>query len=125
MPAREPGEVHRLWADRFEDGDLEGLPALYEPNASLAPEPGQVVTGTTAIRETLSGLLGMRATFELREAKPPIRSGDLALLHSSWTLAGTGSDGSPLNLSGTTADVVRRQADGTWLYAIDNPWGGG
>lgn len=22
-----------------------------------------------------------------------------------------------------TADVLRRQADGNWLFAIDNPWG--
>jgi hypothetical protein len=27
-------------------------------------------------------------------------------------------------MEGTTAEVVRRQADGTWRYAIDNPWGG-
>ena len=125
MPAREPGDVHRLWADRFNAGGLEGLMALYEPDASLAPEPGKVVTGTAAIREALGGLLGLKATFDLREAKPPIRSGDLALLHSSWTLAGTAPDGSPMNLSGTTADVVRRQSDGTWLCVIDNPWGGG
>jgi hypothetical protein len=25
---------------------------------------------------------------------------------------------------GTTAEVVRRQADGTWRYLIDNPFGG-
>jgi hypothetical protein len=22
-----------------------------------------------------------------------------------------------------SAEVIRRQADGTWMYAIDNPWG--
>ncbi|WP_256371360.1 hypothetical protein [Caulobacter sp. FWC26] len=25
--------------------------------------------------------------------------------------------------AGTGADVVRRRADGTWIYAIDNPFG--
>jgi ketosteroid isomerase-like protein len=82
MPAREPRDIHRLWADRFKAGDLEGQMALYETDASLAPKPGQVVSGTAAIRETLGGLLQPKATFDLREAKPPIRSGDLALLHS-------------------------------------------
>ena len=26
-------------------------------------------------------------------------------------------------MQGTTSDVLRRQADGTWLFVIDNPWG--
>jgi len=125
MAAREPDEAHRLWAERFNGGDLEGLVAFYEPNAILMPQPGQAVSGTAAIREALGGFLSLKPTFDWVETKPAIRSGDLALLHSRWTLSGTGPDGSPLSLSGTTADVVRRQADGTWLFAIDNPWGTG
>jgi uncharacterized protein (TIGR02246 family) len=125
MAAREPEEAHRLWGERFRAGDLEGLMALYEPNATLVPQPGQAASGAAAIREALGGFLGLKATFDWVDTKPAIRSGDLALLHSRWTLSGTGPDGSPLNLGGTTADVVRRQADGTWLFAIDNPWGTG
>ena len=35
--------------------------------------------------------------------------------------------GTPLSQrrwKGVTAEIVRRQPDGTWKYAIDNPWGG-
>jgi ketosteroid isomerase-like protein len=32
-------------------------------------------------------------------------------------------DGSPADLGATTAEVARRQADGSWLYVIDNAWG--
>jgi uncharacterized protein (TIGR02246 family) len=125
MPAREPEEAHRLWTERFKAGDLEGLLALYEPTATLIAQPGQAAGGTAAIREALSGFLGLKLAFEMLESKPAIRAKDLALLHSSWTMSGTGPDGNPMNLSGTTADVVRRQSDGTWLFAIDNPWGTG
>jgi hypothetical protein len=31
-------------------------------------------------------------------------------------------DGSPAELGATTAEVARRQPDGTWLYVIDNAW---
>ena len=125
MAAREPEAVQRLWAARFKAGHLEGLLALYEPNATLMPQPGQAASGTAAIRGALGGFLGLKPTFDWLETKPAIRAGDLALLHSRWTLSGTGPDGRPLDLSGTTADVVRRQSDGTWLFAIDNPWGTG
>jgi ketosteroid isomerase-like protein len=42
---------------------------------------------------------------------------------SRWTLTGSRQDGSPLEMTGQTSDVVRRQADGSWRLAIDNPFG--
>ena len=49
---------------------------------------------------------------------------DIAILYSRWTVSGTGPDGTPVTLGGVTSDVVRRQSDGHWLFAIDNPLGG-
>ena len=49
--------------------------------------------------------------------------GDLAYLSNTWWLTGTGPDGKPLTMGATTAEVVRRQADSTWRYVIDNVWG--
>ena len=48
---------------------------------------------------------------------------DLALVIAAWTFAGTGPDGAPVNLAGTSADVLRCQPDGSWRFVIDNPWG--
>ncbi|MGH8887348.1 MAG: YybH family protein [Egibacteraceae bacterium] len=56
MPAREPREVLRLASEAFNAGDLDGLAALYEPEATLVPQPGQAVSGSQAIREALRGL---------------------------------------------------------------------
>jgi hypothetical protein len=39
--------------------------ALFEPEATLIPQPGQVVTGTEAIREALSGFLALKPKFDL------------------------------------------------------------
>ena len=47
----------------------------------------------------------------------------MALFCSKWSLTGTGPDGKPMQLGGLSSDILRRQADGTWLIAIDNPWG--
>ena len=123
MPARSPAEVHQLWTEAINAGDLEGVMALYDPEASLAPQPGvEVVTGTAAIREASSGILALKPQFAL-QVRQVVQAGDLALLISPWTMAGTGPDGAPVTLEGTTADVVRRQPDGSWLFAIDNPFG--
>jgi hypothetical protein len=40
-----------------------------------------------------------------------------------WSFSGTGSDGNAVNMTGKSADVLRKQSDGSWLFVIDNPWG--
>ena len=52
-----------------------------------------------------------------------IESGDIALAHAKWTSVGTDADGNRVDFAGQTTEVMRRQADGTWLFVIDNPFG--
>jgi uncharacterized protein (TIGR02246 family) len=105
----------------FNTGDIEQVMALYEPDAVLIPEPGQVVHGVAAAREVLTGFLALKLPIHL-EVKRVLSAGDLALVSSSWSLKGRGPDGSPVDLSGNTTEVIRRQSDGTWRYAIDDPF---
>lgn len=123
MSATKPEEVHELWAKYFNAGDLDGLVSLYERDALFMPQPGQTVSGDVAIRVALHAWLALRLKSNLQFQKS-LESGDLALLFSQWTLSGIGSDGSEISMSGQTSDVVRRQADGSWLFVIDNPFGG-
>lgn len=122
MPARSPEELDRLFATLMNAGDLDGLMALYEPQATLTPEPGTVVTGTKAIREALGGFIAAKAQLTLN-SKVLAQTGDIALTTSKWDLSGVDADGKPLKLSGQSAEVARRQPDGTWRFVIDTPWG--
>jgi ketosteroid isomerase-like protein len=122
MAASDPLAVHRLFAERFNARDIQGVLALYEPTATLVPEPGSTVSGIAAIREALSGFLALNAPIKL-EPRLLAQTDEIALLGSPWTLSAKAADGSPIELGGTTADVVRRQRDGSWLVVIDNPWG--
>jgi len=121
MAARRPEEVDQLFVQAFSAGDLGALVALYEPDAVLVPQRGQVVTGREAIREALQGFLTLCGKFHL-EVKSVVGTGDLALVRSDWSLVGTAPGGCLVNLSGRASEVVRRQPDGTWLYIIDNPF---
>jgi ketosteroid isomerase-like protein len=107
VPAREPEDLGRFFVRRANEADLEGLMALYEPGAVMATGPGQAVTGTAAIRQELARFLDGTPALS-GESQPAVRSGDLAL--TSTTFEG-----------GATAEVARRQQDGTWLWAVDQP----
>jgi len=123
VPARKPEELKRLFADSLNGGNLEALVAFYEAGAALMAQPGQVVTGTQAIREALRGFVGMKPTLTILESKTLVHAGDTALTAARWRLTGTGPDGHPVNMNGESAEVCRRQADGTWRLVIDEPWG--
>ena len=122
MPARKPEEVHRLFSEAFNAKDLNAIVSLYEPDATLVPQPGQTVRGHAAIRQALTGFLSMKPRFVFQSIKA-LESNDIAILFSTWTLKGTGPDGNTVSMAGQTTDVVRRQKDGAWLLVIDNPFG--
>ncbi len=123
MPARKPEECDLLIPGFFAKGDLEGFVALYEPTATIVPEPGKHITGTQGIRDANKALVAMKPKLTI-EVVEVAQSGDLALLHSKWSLTATKPDGTPLKDSGKGAEVVRRQKDGTWRFVIDNSHGG-
>jgi len=124
MKATTARQVHELFIERFNERDMDGVIELYEPNAVLLP-PGEpeVVTGHTAIRAVLEEILALKGKMENTIVRV-IERQDVAILYSRWQISGTGPDGTPVTLGGTTSDVVRRQSDGCWLFAIDNPLGG-
>jgi uncharacterized protein (TIGR02246 family) len=98
--------------------DLDGLMALYAPDAAMVLPDGSTVTGTEAIREQWAGLLAMKGRMTLR-SRYAIEAGDLAILSNEWTFTAD-----ELTMGATTAEVARRQADGGWLYVIDHPFAG-
>ena len=122
MSVQRPEEMHQVFTAAFNAGDMTALLALYEADASLAPAPGEVVTGVAAIREALTGFLALKGRMTIDTVRV-IPAGDVALLHGSWILSGTGPDGSAVELAGRNTEVVRRQADGSWRFVIDNPFG--
>ena len=115
-------DAHRLFAEAFNSGDVESITALYEPEATLVPQPGQVVKGVHAIREALQSFLALKWRINA-ETQYVIRAGDTALLRAKWSLIGTGPDGKSIEMKGNSTEVIRRQPNGNWLFIIDHPFG--
>lgn len=108
--AHTPEDLTRLFVERSNAGDAEGVAALYEEDAVLAYPPGSRTVGRAAIRELWAGVLAHRPHFEQEEPFPTLISGDLALTSTP-----------PKDGTGARAQVVRRQSDGSWLRVLDQP----
>src|ERR671911_524642 len=107
VPAVEPEDLEHLFVERVNAGDVEGLVVLYEPDAVMAFPPENVAIGSEAIRQVFRDFVASGVQLTLADQQPALRVGDLAL--GSTRLA----DG------GVTAEVARRQPDGTWRWVID------
>ena len=103
-------------------GDLAGYLACYEKTATIVPQPEMRGNGYQALEEFLNFFTSLSPTFTVVK-REFIGGGEVVLHLSSWTLTGTDREGLPINWSGRTCDVLRKQADGSWLVSIDNPWG--
>jgi ketosteroid isomerase-like protein len=108
--ARTPEDLTRLFVERSNAGDADGVAALYEPDAVVAFPPGGQTVGRAAIRELWAQVLAERPYFEPEEPLPTLRTDDLALTVTAR------KDG-----VGVRVQVARRQPDGSWLRALDHP----
>ncbi|MGD9534141.1 MAG: nuclear transport factor 2 family protein [Candidatus Nitrosocosmicus sp.] len=117
-----PEKVLNAIVEGINSGNLESLMTLYESEACFATQPGQLATNLEAVRQSLRNFIDLKGKIDLK-VKRVLQASDLALVTTEWSFSGTGPDGKPVNLSSNSADVLRLQSDGTWLFVIDNPWG--
>ena len=106
-PAKEPNDLEMFFVERANAGDVEGLVALYESNAILASGNGEVAMGLSQIREFLVKFLANRPHLDPSSQAAALCSGDLALTSSR------------LSNGDMTAEIARRQPDGSWLWVVD------
>lgn len=116
MGAKTPEECDARIIAAINKGDLKAAAAEYDDEAIFVTE-GQ----PAPVRETLEAFISMKPSINL-EVKTMSQAGNIAQLRASWKLTGQGPDG-PMEMSGNSMEVMRRQADGTWKMLIDNPNG--
>ena len=114
-----PHEMNQTFARAFNSRDIDNLMALYEEKAVLRIDAKKTFTGKAAIAVELQKLLTMPGKM-LSHNNFCIEYGDIALLRADHAIVDT--DGATI-FSGSSAEVVRRQSDGTWLYIIDHAMG--
>ena len=108
--ATTPEDITRLFVDRANAQDIDGLVDLYEEDAVMAFPPGQETRGHNQIRALLERMLESAPTFEYEEPIATLYFGDLAM-------TGTPSKDN----TGTRIQIVRKQDDGSWRRIIDRP----
>lgn len=112
----------RYFQNCIRTGDIEGALNSFDDEAIYITEPGKFVKGKVEIREKLEFLCSIKPDLQaLRSSQFMID--DIASWVDEWSLKAILPDGTPLNIKGTSSDVMKKQKDGTWAYLVDNPYG--
>ncbi|WP_051343203.1 YybH family protein [Pseudonocardia spinosispora] len=107
--ARQPEDLPGLFVRLANAGDVDGLVGLYEGDAVLTTPEGVEIRGAASIGRYFSELLASAPVFTLGEQRPVLRLRDVALTSTR------------LGPDQATAEVARRQLDGTWRWVSDRP----
>jgi uncharacterized protein (TIGR02246 family) len=115
MPAKTPEEICGLFKQHMAAGDIESLLDVYDPEVVFLNHRCEPKQGRQQLREELAPLAAAKATFDF-SIKQVINSGDIALMHTEWTVS------SPKPMRSYAIEVARRQPDGTWRWLIGDPF---
>ncbi len=102
-------------------GNAAAVADVYEAAAKLLPPNAPPIQGREGIQKFWAGFLGgydVRITLATDEVEG---RGDLGYNRGHYTLEGTpkAAGGAPLHDEGKFLEVMRKQPDGSWRYAVD------
>ncbi|MFI9274271.1 YybH family protein [Kitasatospora sp. NPDC052896] len=124
MPARptDPALLPVAFQEAMNSHDADRVLALYTADATMRTVTGEVITGAAALRHEVEQTLAAEPRIA-NTIRHVLVGGGTALVVVDWELRLTAPDGSRITATGTTANVARRDPDGTWRFTVLNPTG--
>jgi uncharacterized protein (TIGR02246 family) len=121
--AHNPADVYPALLKAFSAGDVDATVACYEPQACFVLKSGHAARGVDELREMYRATFSYKPDLELEVRKIISAGDDLVLVIVEWKSKIISASGEAKVWAGTATDIVRRQPDGTWKLALDNPYG--
>ena len=116
MGVKRPSDISTAFAKFFNDRDKRGLLNLYLSDAILTVDGNAIAKGTAEIDKMVTPFFESPLKLEAK-CGACHEAGDIALVRTVWKLVAP--DGSS-PMAGVSAEVLKRSADGTWRFAVDD-----
>jgi uncharacterized protein (TIGR02246 family) len=118
----DPAKLPVLFEGALNAGDVDGVLALFAPDAAMRTVSGEHIVGAEALRAEIAGTVAARGRLT-NVQRHTIVGGETALLVTDWTMRIDGPGGERIAPTGTTANVARRDAHAGWRFTVLNPLG--
>ena len=119
---RSPEDWPRLFEQYLNAGDLNGVVALYEPDACFVAQSGDIVAGREQIRPVLAAMISCETHLHSQVIRA-VTLADVALLYTDFEGTALSALGKRVDIQSRAIEILRRQADGTWKLIVGDPNG--
>ncbi len=118
----DPAKLPILFQDALNTGDVDGVLALFAPDAGMRTVTGEHISGAEALRAEIGGTVAAHGRLT-NVRRHTLIGAETALLITDWTMEIDGPGGERIAPTGITANIARRDADGGWRFTLLNPLG--
>ncbi len=118
--SHEPQAWPGLFARRLNAGNLEGIVAMYEPDARFVTRSGETLVGRDQIRKVLADLIGAKTRLQSKVVQT-VTVGDVAVLYTDFHGTTVEGSGKTVEFHHKAIEVLRRQPDGAWRLIVGDP----
>jgi ketosteroid isomerase-like protein len=111
-------DAHKTLAAAYNTGDVATVMKMYDATGIFEAAPGKPVSGKEKFEEAVNAILSIKGKMEIKTVYC-FQAGDIAVGRSEWNI----TDGDEVKISAKGIEVMKQQADGTWIIVIDHAFG--
>ncbi|HET6266235.1 MAG TPA: DUF4440 domain-containing protein [Acidobacteriota bacterium] len=120
-PVKGPNACGEAWVKAAKANNIEGIMAIYAPDAVLYPPDAKVAVGTDAIRQNYAGLFN---NFTVQDVTVPEawheEHGDTSIEWGFFNMTLVPkAGGAPVQFEGRFTDISKK-INGKWLVVVDH-----
>ena len=117
-----PDEADEYFMNCIREGNVKNAMTCFDPEGVYMDKDGNAISGLTNIEKVVANLYNMRADVKVYEHKNAPVGYDMMYWLDKSTMTATDQQGNPINKKGASAKMMRKSADGIWLWLVDNPF---
>ena len=118
----DPDGADEYFLEAVRNGDVKTAMTCFDPEAIYIDKEGNTITGFDNIEKVVANLCKMRPDIKVYEHQMAPVGTDMMYWLDKWSMTATGPDGKQFEMKGASANMMRKNADGHWLWLVDNPF---
>ncbi|MCT3897468.1 DUF4440 domain-containing protein [Elizabethkingia anophelis] len=118
-----PAEAVKYFRNCIVNGDLQGALSCFGEDAIYIERDGKEISGLQNIKKSMVQLCTWKPEIVGSKHKVTI-VGNLAIWIDKYSLKAIMPDGNPIEMSGATSCIMKKNDQGIWLWLVDNPFAG-
>ncbi|MCY7423080.1 MAG: DUF4440 domain-containing protein [Chitinophagaceae bacterium] len=119
----DPDDADEYFLEAVRNGDVKTAMTCFDKEGVYIGKDSKPISGMDNIEKVITELCKMKPDIKVYEHQMSPVGSDMMYWLDKWTMtAAAGADGKPMKMKGASANMMRKNADGQWLWLVDNPF---